>query len=372
MRVVCQSIPVSMGCHGDRFVATVEATLNSYLARIDLTITSDYYTAFRRSRTRSYKVTASEYLTTVDSRWEDASLLCPEMPLPGHLATEVQLITPPGFAWSKRAVAMVHAGRAHCMSPVHFDWDHTWVAHACLTGRKRFFLFPPKAGWLLHPVINTSAFAIPRFSEIDRRDLLSKLGGLEIVLEAGQGILFPSIFWHGVLYDEPSLGVSVRFEASAGGRPFAVLPRSWLLQRLVWRFFEQGYGREAFDFLSEYLRSFFIRTKTWKERYRRITSLCRQALLARGEEQGAFEYVAENFSSELGLASEELKVHYENIDDTHPRERDRLREVREYIFDGVDRRSAARELLLSKYALSVRQGLPPKRGLVQIEQEISI
>lgn len=372
MKVLCDSVPV-LGDRNRRLVIVVETDLPSKLEGIELIVTNDYYSAFRRPRTPSYKISANEYLMGNDTRWKNTSLLCPEMPLPRSLVHAVRLITPPGLAWSKYAVAVIHAGRSHCMSPVHFDWDHAWVAHACLTGRKRFFLFPPVAGWLLNPVINTSALAIPRLSEIDRRDLLEKLGGVEIILEAGQGILFPSMFWHGVLYDEPSLAVSVRFEATAGGRPFAVLPRSWLLQRLMWRFFEKGYGSEARDFLSKYLRSFFSRrTKTWKDNYRRIMSLCRQALLACGEEQGAFEYVAENFSAELALASEELKRYYENMERIHSQERDRIREVREYIFEGVDRRSAAQELLLSKYAISVIQGLPPRRGLVQINEEISI
>jgi hypothetical protein len=255
------------------------------------------------------------------------------------------------------------------MTPIHFDWDHKWVAHACLLGRKRFFIFPPDAGWLLSPIINTSALAIPKFSEPERQDLFKRLGGSEIVLEAGQGILFPSMFWHGALYEEPSLAVSVRFETSLGGRPFAVLPRSWFLQRLVWRFFANAYNSIASHFLVQYLKTFFSRTKTWKDRYRQVSDLSRGALLACGEERGAREWIGENFSLELALASEELKLYYGNVAVRKPYEKDRVSETRKYWFQGLDGVSAAHQLLLSRYALSVRQGLPPKRGLVQIEQE---
>lgn len=368
MRVICDPVPILVNRSDNPPAAEVETDLMSELSRMQLNVTSDYYSGFRRSNIPSYRVSAIEYLTESDTKWKDKSLLCPEMPIPRDLSSSVQLIAPPRSVWSKQAVAMIHAGRRGCITPLHFDWDHTWVAHACLFGSKRFFLLPPEAGWLLNPVINTSALTIPRFSPSDRRELLTKLGGIEIKLEAGQGILFPSTFWHGALYEDSSLAISVRWEANAGGRPFAALPRSWLLQRLVWRFFRNGYVSEAGEFLNEYLKSFFAHTRSWKARYRQITDLCHRALVRFGERQGASEWVAESFSSELALASRELKQYYDNVDIMGSYESARVREARKYIFEGSNAFSLAQKLLLSRYALSVQQGLPPKRGLVRIEQ----
>jgi hypothetical protein len=368
MKVVCDTVSLQVDPYDNSFVIAVETNLTSELQRLRLNITNDYYSAFRRSKIPSYTIAADKYLTTSAAKWKDKSLLCPEMPLPRHLVPNVRLITHRSPIWSRHAVAFVHAGRCGSVTPVHFDWDHAWVAHACLVGRKRFVLIPPTAGWLLSPTINTSALLIPRFAESDRAEILATLGGTEFTLEAGQGILFPSMFWHGAIYEEPTLAVSVRFEHLPGGRPFSALPRSWLLQRLVWHFFREDY-EGATDFLHGYLKSFFTNTRTWKERYRRVADFCRKCLLAQGQQQGAFEWVAESFSTELAIAQEELKGYYGNVDARNRHERKQVLETRRFLFNGIEGVSRAQELRLAKHALSMRQGLPPKRGLVEIEQE---
>lgn len=371
MTVTIECQPIALARSREDFQPAVALSNKKLLQleQLQLSVMRDYYASFRRNNSTSHTVTAKAYLLGNAEEWPDNSILCPEMPLPGHVTPSVRLIVPRASSWTKRAVALIHAGREGCIAPVHFDWDHTWVAHVCLMGKKRFFFFPPQSSWLLNPIVNTSAFCVPRFSKSDRDEILSRLGGEEVVVEAGEGILFPSMFWHGLLYEEPSLGLSVRFEPRPGGRPFAALPRSWLLQRLVWRFFKQGYGPESDEFLVRYLKSFFHRTRTWKQRYRRIVDVCRSALLSYGENQGALELVSESFSAEMALAEPELRHFYGNTVAIQPHENDSLREAHEYIFESVECPSAAQDLRLAGYALNVRQGLPPKRGLVQIEQE---
>lgn len=369
MRIVCKPNSMAGSAVEGEVSVVISDEITSHLDRLDLKIRGDYYDSFNRSNVMIYKVSAEQYLFGNDRRWLDRSLLCPEMPVPGNLSRIIRLSMPHSSTSTDQAVALVHAGRKECMTPIHFDWDHKWIAHACLIGRKRFFLFPPNAGWLLSPIINTSALAIPKFSESDRSDLFQSLGGREIILEAGQGILFPSMFWHGALYEEPSLALSVRYEMNVRGRPFGAIPRSWFLQRLVWRFFKNAYDSEAINFLVQYLKSFFSRTRTWKDRYKKVTELSRSALLECGEQRGVQEWVGENFSLEMALASEELKIYYGKVAARTPYDKDRITETQKYLFQGVKDVSVAHQLLLSRYALSVRQGLPPKRGLVQIEQE---
>lgn len=357
-----------MEAPGDARAALVlSGEILKHLDRLELSLTRDYYSAFRRAAWAPRRVSAEEYLHGSTRAWPDRSILCPEMPLPQQFTAAVQLELPSGAAWTKSAVALVHAGRTGCMAPVHFDWDHSWVAHACLTGRKRVFLFPPSAGWLLSPMINTSSLCVPRFSPSDRQELLDRLGGTEVVLQTGEGLLFPSMFWHGVLYDEPSLSLSVRFEPHPGGRPFAVLPRSFWLQRLMWLFFRHGYGEEAYDFLLEYCRCFFTGPAGWKKRYRRVTALCRQTLLKHGEHQGSEALSDEKFVAELCVASRELKLYYggadlifEGDDPT------RVHDAVDYLFEGPTR--PPREICekLATYAVNMRQGLRPRRGLVEI------
>jgi hypothetical protein len=290
------------------------------------------------------------------------------MPLPRQVLDSVRPCLAHGTAWTNQAIAFIHAGRSGSIAPLHFDWDHAWVAHACLSGRKRFFLLPPDAGWLLTPIVNLSALCLPRFSATDRQDLLGTLGGVEVMLEAGQGLLFPSMFWHGALYEEPSLSVSVRFEKDVGGRPFAALPRSWLLQRLIWRFFREGYGDRAQAFLSEYLREFFRVSRGWKARYHRMAGLCRQALAQYGEERGRQALVSDGFSTELALGSSYLKNCYGAACNSENVDQENLIETARYIFEGVDVQ-ADDQHRLSSYALRIRQGLRPRRGLVDISTE---
>jgi hypothetical protein len=333
------------------------------LNRLILTVAEDYYTRFRRRNFVSDTVSAADYLS--DKSPKNADVLCQEMPIPHHLLSSVKLSIPSSAAWTTHAVGHIHAGRANCVTPLHFDWDLTWVANVCLTGRKRFFIFPPSAGWLLSPVLNLSALYVPKFSEMDRRDLLSKLGGVEVVLDAGEGVLFPSLSWHGVLYEEPSLSLSVRFEQTPGGRPFAALPRSWLLQRLVWRFFREGYRSPAFDFLLEFMGAFFDEKSGWIERYRRISTLCRLALVDMGEAQGAAVLAGENFSTELAVAREALRRCYTVLpNEGDAEDHDGIRDAREYIFQRICIPPDAERL--ARYALRQRQGLRPRRGLVEI------
>jgi hypothetical protein len=370
LRIVCKPISIAGFASEGEVSVVVSEDLTSHLDGLDLNIRSDYYSSFNRANPVSYKVSAEEYLFGRDEKWADKTMLCPEMPIPSYISSSVRLAAPTKTCWTKQAVALIHAGRLGSIAPLHFDWDHKWIAHACLIGRKRIFIFPPEAGWLLSPVINTSALRIPKFSESDRREILDKLGGIEVSLEGGQGVLLPSMFWHGVLYEEPSLSISIRFEPYPGGRPFAVLPRSWLLQRLVWWFFQRGYGDEADKFLTECLRSFFIKKSGWKGRYRRLAALYRQALLDRGEQRGTEQLVSESFSAEMLLALQELKLYYGDSPEVNLTANDEaVKEAAEYIFEAFRHPLGASELRLASHALRVRQGLPPKRGLIEIERE---
>jgi hypothetical protein len=333
------------------------------LNHLTLTVAEDYYTRFRRRSFVSGTISAAEYLSkSTDKAIE--GLLCQEMPVPSHLLPSIALSLPSGAAWTADAIAHVHAGRSDCATPLHFDWDLTWVANVCLTGRKRFFIFPPNAGWLLNPVLNLSGLCVPRFSEKDRRDLLAKLSGIEVVLNAGEGVLFPSLSWHGALYEEPCLSFSLRFEPSPGGRPFAALPRNWLLQRVVWEFFREGYKSAASDFLSEYLQLFFDKRDRWTGRYRSITRLCRSALSERGEAQGATALMEENFSPELALARDALNHSYSLPSSSDDLAAEKIDEAEKYIFERLNAPPQATKL--ASYALTQRQGLRPKRGLIKI------
>lgn len=352
-------------------VATIETTLPEEIERLNVGLRPDYYRSFRRRRVRTITVPASEYLAK-GSPWARESLLCPEMPLPRELSRSLVVRVSSRASFGAQAIAMVHAGTIGSFAPVHYDWDHKWVAHACLTGKKRFILFPPSAGWLLAPVMNTSALLVPRFAAPDRREIVRRLGGFEIELRAGQGVLFPSMFWHCALYEGPSLSISVRLEPNRRGRPYAALPKSFWLQRMVWEFFSSGYGADSANFLDRYLRCFFQANQTWKDRYRSVSALCRQALLELGRRQGAATAWSDGFSAELGIAANELRGWY-TLGDTVPTRGDKLlvSDTAKYLFQGARRRPRY-GLKLAKYAVEKRQGLRPRRGFVRVHHQTEL
>ena len=187
MTTVVQCDSASMGGMRPDFRASVAVADEIFdLDRLTLTVAEDYYTRFRRRSFVSDTVSAAKYLGDDFPKRTEQPLLCQEMSVPRHFLSSISLSVPRGAAGTQHAVSYIHAGRSGCMTPLHFDWDTTWVANVCLTGRKRFFIFPPSAGWLLSPMLNLSALCVPKFSEADRLDILGRLGGVEIVLNAGE------------------------------------------------------------------------------------------------------------------------------------------------------------------------------------------
>ncbi len=362
MKVSCTPISLlNLGGLRAPLGVAVNTDLHEATQDIQLKISNNYYDAFRRAPGAVFSVTADRYLKGRDESWSDNGFLCPEMPIDRRSAGRLT-IKVPGANRGRHAVAFLHAGRRNCLAPLHFDWDHAWVAHACLTGRKRFFFFPPESGWLLNPIINTSSFAVPRFSELDATKFVESVGGIQVTLEAGQGVLFPSLFWHGVAYDEPCLSVSVRFSQPFGARPYSALPRSWFLQRLLWVFFRSGFAEESRLFLAAYLQMFF-RRRGWKKRYHETLAFVVDELKRRGETCGLDCWMGENFLSEPCLAQNELQFYY----GVRPTSADpeEIKNVQDYLFEGTPKPKGTSEKLAA-HALRLRQGLRPQRGFVEV------
>ena len=347
---------------------------------MNLALEENYYDGFARANSSARYVLADDYLCAPDG---DAyrGLMCVETPIPKALASRIELRVRDsrGLA-GKEAIGLFHAGRTGSIAPLHFDWDHRWIFHACLSGRKTIYLIPPDAGWLLNPVINTSAICVPRLSTFDRGELLRRLGGTEVALSAGQGVLFPSLWWHAVLYDAPSMSVSVRFGEQPTLRPFAVLPRSFWLQRLVWLLFRrQAPALDAAKCLGQCLEAFLRPRISWKKRYHLANTVYRRLLLERDQSFGAQYLTSENFNSEIYLAREELKGAYSllNSDERAGTSSETTDEVEDYLFAAFHRNLSTLEKSdlipsnqrrdLAEYALAKRQGLRPRRGFVAVQ-----
>jgi hypothetical protein len=335
------------------------------LSSIHVVLQSNYYDGYEKRTSAAQKILLSDYLNAADATYAD--LMCVEMPLPNVLASEMKVYFVDGKFHGHSAVCLVHAGRAGCIAPLHFDWDHSWVLHACVSGRKTVYLVPPDFGWLLNPILNTSAICVPRLSDIDRGEFLRRLGGAEVELTAGQALLFPSLWWHAFRYEAPSTSVSVRFGEQPELRPFAVLPRSFWLQRLVWQLFQQSGTESTQDCLCRCLAAFFER-RSWIRRYYGVNSVYRTLLKGFGQNYGLQYLASERFNSEYYIARDELKELYcfneseANIKFTE----EGIEEARDYLFGKTTHIPYKWQRALAKYALLKRQGLRPRRGLITV------
>lgn len=327
------------------------------LINTEVNVCSNYYDSFRIPQKVASPMRLGDYFALND---DNITELCPEFPINKEIAKNISLQI--ATTQSDSAVSLLHAGRKGCMAPVHYDWDNTYVLHVCLTGQKTFFFFPPSSGWLLSPTINTSALCIPRFSIEDQESILKSLNGYKVTLQRGDTVLFPSIWWHSVLYEADSIGLSIRFNSSVLLRPFGALPRSWWLQRLVWELFKMP-EKKINTILEQCLQTFFANYPNWMDRYKSMNELYRKLLVSLGQSNGTKNWIGDNFNSEVLLAGFELERFY-----TLPTESKGTNASEEYLFEGFQNSTFTYAGALANYAMDKRIGLQPKSGLIPMNK----
>jgi hypothetical protein len=325
-----------------------------------IVVRRNYYDA-HGTESAVYGIGLSDFLKLSRKQRAAYGDVCPDMPIPAEWAPAISFADK--APTSHGAFSLLHAGLSGAIAPLHFDWDFSWAVNAVIRGRKSFMFLPPSAGWMLAPVMNTSSYCVPRFSHADRAEWLSTLGGVEMTVEEGQAVCFPSIWWHAVTYSGPAVSVSVRFDEPIVLRPLRVLPRSWLLQRLVWSLWDKPRD-ESEKVVANCLNTFFAPAKTWLERYNKVTAEYRRWLERLSETKGVSYLSGENFSIEVALGGRGLAASYElepaaNAPVGNPRE------VSSFLFaSGYRRLPKPVKVRLAALAIRRRQGLQPRRGLV--------
>ena len=332
---------------------------NDLVSESALPIRPNYYDGFNRETYT--ELVDLEYFLSENYEHKDTQNLCVETPVNKTIASLInfQYKCEPS---SGRVYSLLHAGRKSAIAPLHYDWDMRWVLNACLLGRKKFVFVPPESGWILAPVLNTSSYCVPRFSEKDLHEFVEIAAGVEITVQAGQAVIFPSLWWHGVYYEQNSVSISVRFAENPELRPLSVLPRSWLLQRLI-AVLDSITKNDRVNVVDGCLKAFCREQDNWLSRYRYCKNIYREYLHEMGKEKGVNYLSAENFDIELSFAEEELR-HLYSILAPQDLKAERFCEVRRYLFEGLsDNEFNRQHNLIAGQALRVRQGLRPKRGL---------
>lgn len=103
------------------------------------------------------------------------------------------------------------AGRAGCLSDMHFDWLGAPLVHVLLHGSKKFIFLPPIAGKILEPSGNLAQLNVRSVRDEELQRIVQHYNGTILTLRAGQLLIQPPFWWHHVSYEENSIAVSAEF-----------------------------------------------------------------------------------------------------------------------------------------------------------------
>lgn len=153
----------------------------------------------------------AEFLDTF-RRKNGPARLCVEYATPVELrhlfewprfATEVSPVDPP--------ISLLFIANAGNVAHMHFDTDHRHVLLYQVFGRKRVIMIRPRYARQLMPLSATSLLPIARWPEPHKRRLFDYVDAFETVLEPGEGVYIPPLWWHYVEYLDAGMSFSIRF-----------------------------------------------------------------------------------------------------------------------------------------------------------------
>lgn len=123
-------------------------------------------------------------------------------------------------------------GGAGTNSGLHFDWDHKHVLFTQLLGSKSCVLVPPSAGALLRSHENLSGIQFWLLPEETQRHLLLAWGAKKVILEAGDTLYIPRLYWHHLETKELGVSFNLRFGSNPYSQLLSALPPLFTLQNL--------------------------------------------------------------------------------------------------------------------------------------------
>ncbi len=123
-------------------------------------------------------------------------------------------------------------GAAGTSSGLHFDWDHRHVLFTQLLGTKRCVLVPPRMGALLRSQTNMCGLQFWLLPAKQQSDLLIAWGASEVLLEPGDSVFMPRLYWHHLESTSMAVSFNLRFGSNPYSRVLSSLPPMFTLQNL--------------------------------------------------------------------------------------------------------------------------------------------
>lgn len=154
----------------------------------------------------------AEYYALVEAD-PDTEKMCIEFRAPPAIAATYRIpeVCRPLPGESPTLVNQCFIGNAGNHAQIHFDKAGMHGFLYQVFGKKRFIFFPHEASHKLGPFTQLGTWHLENFSREDREAFLAFTGGVEFMLEAGDCVFLPSLWWHAVQYVEHGMSISLRF-----------------------------------------------------------------------------------------------------------------------------------------------------------------
>lgn len=183
--------------------------------------------------------TIDDYLTYVE-REPNTRFMSIEMPIPPALRAQFtvpSLCMQPG---GDDLVCFFFLGNQGNYASMHFDADQRHVLLYQVYGRKRVILARPSASRKVAPVAHFATQRISSFSEDDKTAFATYLGAYDFMLNPGEAVYIPPLFWHYLDYVDNAMSFNLRFGRNRYNRALSgdLLHPNWRLQRIASEFFD--------------------------------------------------------------------------------------------------------------------------------------
>lgn len=211
--------------------------------QVPLFINQNYYDADAASFAQ-YRCSLADYLALAEQD-PTTSLMCTEQALAPELR---EAMAPNRFSDRPEyqpPVGFMFAARRGLFAPLHFDGDLRDVLFTQVFGRKRIVLMPPSVSRRLLPIGNASALSVHLLPEREKRRLLEFNDAHSCILEPGQTLFIPRLWWHYLENVDTAMSVSSRFGRTVPAAQLSCLPTSHSLQNLANQLIDRRTGALA-------------------------------------------------------------------------------------------------------------------------------
>ncbi|WP_135078568.1 hypothetical protein [Terasakiella sp. SH-1] len=330
-----------------------------------LVVSGPNYLDFRNNGGEYFQLPFSDFYEQCTP--PEYGVLCSETPLTNQLAQKLK-VDGGSFSDDQTAYAIMHSGLKGAIAPLHFDWDFRWVVNFCLDGKKTFILIPTDIRARLMPCFNLGLLDLQSLSSHQINTLISQSDGQMITIEKGESVIFPSCWWHGVIYEERSVSFSLRFTKSPLLRPLALLPRHPLLQHIATTMWAKNeHPIQIKNFVTKCLETFLLnrRKNDWSKKMIDLSKLYEKEIEHISGENSLKPRLSDHIDGSGNEYAECERLYSAPLKSSEINIKDCFEVETNYIFGthyGHLNRETKEKAV--KTAMFLLEGLQPKRGLI--------